>query len=104
MARESEVEIGAAGTQPHDPGKESVTAFISNLDYSLGEDRIREIFSKVCTSFYLEKSYFKNIIKSAGKEYSQKCSQYQCVFCIFSLRIHPIYLSAVFVSCVEETL
>ena len=52
MARESEVEIVATGTQPHDPGKESVTAFVSNLDYGLGEDRIREVFSKVCTSIY----------------------------------------------------
>ena len=42
MARESEVEIPAGRTQQHDPGKDSVTAFVSNLDYSLGEDRIRE--------------------------------------------------------------
>ena len=51
MAQESLVELG---TQQYDAGKESVTAFISNLDYNLGEDRIREIFSKVCTSILLE--------------------------------------------------
>ena len=53
MAQESEVEIPAGRTQQHDPGKDSVTAFVSNLDYSLGEDRLREVFSKVCTSIYL---------------------------------------------------
>ncbi len=43
MASESEVQTGPQ----HSTEKYSVTAFVSNLDYKLEEDRIREIFSKV---------------------------------------------------------
>ncbi|RUS77540.1 hypothetical protein EGW08_014694 [Elysia chlorotica] len=30
----------------HDPSKDNITVFVSNLDFSLGEDRLREVFGK----------------------------------------------------------
>ena len=51
MAHESDVQL-PTGARPHNTEKDSCTAFVSNLDYNLEEDRIKEIFSKVSTSIF----------------------------------------------------
>ena len=33
----------------HDSSKDNITVFVSNLDFALEVDRLREIFHKVCT-------------------------------------------------------
>ncbi len=48
MAAESTLELPKPDdAQQHSTEKYHVTVFVSNLDFKLGEDRIREIFSKV---------------------------------------------------------